>query len=93
MAGPPPPITTEGSRMTFDRVAIVESALDTYLAQAAASPRRLAANAPLREGSGLTARKAMELFEDQLNSVNVRDGDHKGTLTFKPGEPAKNVGW
>jgi 2-oxoisovalerate dehydrogenase E1 component len=69
MAGPPPPITTEGrSRMTFDRVAIVESALDTYLAQAAASPKQLSAESPLREGSGLSARKAFELFEDQLTS-------------------------
>ena len=64
MAGPqPPPITSEGrSRMTFDRVAIVESSLDTYLAGAAASPTRLGDDAPLRDGSGLTARKAVELF-------------------------------
>ena len=48
MAGPPPPITTEGSRMTFDRVAIVESALDAYLAKAKASPRRLSGDAALR---------------------------------------------
>jgi len=54
--------------MTFDRVAIVESALDTYLAQAAASPTQLSPDAPLREGSGLSARKAIELFEDQLTS-------------------------
>ncbi|MGZ6372050.1 MAG: MFS transporter, partial [Candidatus Limnocylindria bacterium] len=70
MAGPPsPPITTEGrSRMTFDRVAIVESSLDTYLAGAAASPAQLPGDAPLRPGSGLTARKAIELFEDQVTS-------------------------
>jgi len=34
--------------MTFDRVAIVESSLDTYLAGAAASPARLPDDAPLR---------------------------------------------
>ena len=33
-----------------------------------ASPTQLPAEAPLREGSGLTARKAVELFEDQLTS-------------------------
>jgi 2-oxoisovalerate dehydrogenase E1 component len=54
--------------MTFDRVAIVEAALDSYLAQAAASAAKLSGDAPMREGSGLTARKAVELFEDQLLS-------------------------
>ena len=54
--------------MTFDRVAIVEASLDTYLAQASAAAAKLPGDAPLREGSGLTARKAMELFEDQLLS-------------------------
>jgi 2-oxoisovalerate dehydrogenase E1 component len=54
--------------MTFDRVAIVEASLDTYLAQAAAPAAKLPGDAPLREGSGLTARKAVELFEDQLLS-------------------------
>ena len=57
--------------MTFDRVAIVEAALDAYLAQAAAVPTALAGDAPLREGSGLTARKAVELFEDQLLSRQI----------------------
>ena len=69
MTAPQPPITTEiRTRMTFDRVAIVEAALDAYLSQAAASETRLPGTAPLREGSGLTVRKAMELFEDQLLS-------------------------
>ncbi len=54
--------------MTFDRVAIVEAALDTYLAQAAAPAAKLSGDAPLRAGSGLGARKAVELFEDQLLS-------------------------
>ena len=67
--------------MTFDRVAIVEAALDTYLAQAAASEARLPGNAPIREGSGLTARKALELFEDQLVSrqLDVAARDLKKT--------------
>ncbi|MDP9467503.1 MAG: thiamine pyrophosphate-dependent enzyme, partial [Chloroflexota bacterium] len=54
--------------MTFDRVAIVEASLDAYLAQAAASAATLSGDDPLREGSGLSARKAVELFEDQLLS-------------------------
>jgi 2-oxoisovalerate dehydrogenase E1 component len=57
--------------MTFDRVAIVEAGLDAYLAQAAAPARALPGDAPLREGSGLTARKAVELFEDQLLSRQI----------------------
>jgi 2-oxoisovalerate dehydrogenase E1 component len=57
--------------MTFDRVAIVEASLDSYLAQAAAPAVHLSGDAPLREGSGLTARKAVELFEDQLLSREI----------------------
>jgi 2-oxoisovalerate dehydrogenase E1 component len=55
--------------MTFDRVPIVEAALDAALAEA---PHHTAATldprAPLRAGAALTARKAIELFEDQLLS-------------------------
>ncbi|HYM52582.1 MAG TPA: thiamine pyrophosphate-dependent enzyme [Candidatus Dormibacteraeota bacterium] len=54
--------------MTFDRVAIVEAALDASLDQAAPAAVRLSADAPLRPGSGLTARRAVELFEDQVLS-------------------------
>jgi 2-oxoisovalerate dehydrogenase E1 component len=57
--------------MTFDRVPIVERALDAYLAEATAAPRRLAPHAPLRPDGGLTARRAVELFEDQLTSRAV----------------------
>lgn len=57
--------------MTFDRVAIVEASLDSYLAQAAAPAVHLSGDAPLRDGSGLTARKAVELFEDQLLSRKI----------------------
>ena len=54
--------------MTFDRVAIVEAALDASLEQAIGPAVRLAPDAPLREGTRLTARKALELFEDQVTS-------------------------
>jgi 2-oxoisovalerate dehydrogenase E1 component len=57
--------------MTFDRVAIVESALDAYLASATPAAVPLAGDAPLRPGSGLTARKAIELFEDQVLSRQI----------------------
>ena len=54
--------------MTFDRVTIVESALDAALRDAVPAPVSLAADATLRPDSGLTARKAVELFEDQVTS-------------------------
>ncbi|HEY8178678.1 MAG TPA: thiamine pyrophosphate-dependent enzyme, partial [Candidatus Limnocylindria bacterium] len=54
--------------MTFDRVAIVERVLDDYLAGAADAGQALQPDAPIREGSGLTARQAIELFEDQVTS-------------------------
>ena len=54
--------------MTFDRVAIVERALDEYLEEAAPAPTTLAPDDPLRPGAALTARKAIELWEDQLTS-------------------------
>jgi 2-oxoisovalerate dehydrogenase E1 component len=57
--------------MTFDRVPIVEQALDAYLAQANPGVGRLSLDAPLRAGSGLTARRAIELFEDQVTSRAV----------------------
>ena len=54
--------------MSTNRVAVVESNLDAYLGSAAAPQRRLAPEDPLRTGSGLTARAAIELFEDQVLS-------------------------
>ncbi len=54
--------------MTTNRVAVVEDNLDRYLENAASSPARLEADEPLRPGSGLTARAAVELFEDQVLS-------------------------
>ena len=54
--------------MTFDRVAIVEGALDAYLASAPAPQRSLERQQPLREGGRLTAGQSVELFEDQVLS-------------------------
>jgi 2-oxoisovalerate dehydrogenase E1 component len=54
--------------MTFDRVTIVESALDAYLEGAPPAPTRLPPEAPLAPGSTLTTRKAIELWEDQVAS-------------------------
>jgi len=54
--------------MTFDRVAIVEEALDTYLLQRTPVAALLEPGDPLRPGTRLTAGKAVELFEDQLLS-------------------------
>ncbi len=54
--------------MSTNRVAVVEQNLDRYLESAAPADRRLSPDEPLREGSELTARKAVELFEDQVLS-------------------------
>ncbi|MGI8998776.1 MAG: hypothetical protein ACR2GO_03605, partial [Candidatus Limnocylindria bacterium] len=54
--------------MTWDRVAAVERQLDTYLETAGPAPHRLTADAPLRSDGGLTAGRALALFEDQLAS-------------------------
>jgi 2-oxoisovalerate dehydrogenase E1 component len=54
--------------MTFDRVAIVQGALDDFLSSAQPADRRLAPDEPLRPGSALTARRAIGLFEDQVLS-------------------------
>ncbi|RPH33324.1 MAG: MFS transporter, partial [Chloroflexi bacterium] len=57
--------------MTFDRVAVVEDALDALLAGLAPAEHRLNPDDPLRPGSGLTAQRAVELFEDQVTSRQV----------------------
>ena len=58
--------------MTLDtspnRVAVVAGNLDRYLASAKPAARPLDPDAPLRAGSALTARKAVELWEDQVTS-------------------------
>ena len=53
--------------MTFDRVAVVEDALDGLLT-GLTPVARLEPDALLRPGSTLTARGAVELFEDQVTS-------------------------
>ena len=57
--------------MTWDRVAIVEDRLDTYLSSAEPAPDRLAPHAPLHPTTTLTAAEAVALFEDQLASRQV----------------------
>ena len=60
--------------MTFDRVPIVLGALDAFLEQAMSDPERPAAidpRAPLHPGGTLSARMAVELWEDQLASREV----------------------
>ena len=57
--------------MTFDRVPIVERALDDYLSTAPEDVPILRGSEPLRAGSGLTARQAVELFEDQVTSRSI----------------------
>lgn len=54
--------------MAADRVALVEQRLDALLEGSVPAPQRLEPGAPLRPGSTLTARRALELFEDQLLS-------------------------
>ena len=54
--------------MSTDRVAVVESNLDRYLETAEPAEVRLGSDESLALGSSLTARKAIELFEDQLLS-------------------------
>jgi 2-oxoisovalerate dehydrogenase E1 component len=57
--------------MTWDRVAIVEQQLDQQIRTAEPAERRLPPDAPLREGSDLTAAAAMALLEDQLTSRQI----------------------
>ncbi len=54
--------------MQKTRVEVVEQNLDAYLESARSAVRPIAPDEPLRPGSGLTARKARELFEDMVLS-------------------------
>ena len=54
--------------MSTNRVAVVESNLDSYLASATPAARPLGPGDPLRPASRLAARAAVELFEDQVLS-------------------------
>ena len=53
--------------MSTNRVAVVEGNLDAYLEDAVGPGELLAPDAPLRAGSSLTARRAVELFEDPFD--------------------------
>src|SRR5262245_64189199 len=50
------------------RVEIVQNTLENYLATAQPAGHRLDEADPLRPGGGLTARRALEVFEDQVTS-------------------------
>ena len=52
--------------MSTNRVAVVEANLDSYLAGAEAARARLREEQPLRQGTTLTAGRALQVFEDQL---------------------------
>jgi 2-oxoisovalerate dehydrogenase E1 component len=54
--------------VSTNRVAVVESHLDSYLESASPNSRLLASDEPLHAGGGLTARVAVALFEDQVLS-------------------------
>jgi 2-oxoisovalerate dehydrogenase E1 component len=54
--------------MTWDRVAIVERQLDSYIAGATAATDGLAPDSVLHEGTDLTVATARALFEDQVVS-------------------------
>ena len=54
--------------MTTNRVAVVEGNLDAYLDGAVGPSSHLAPEDPLRPGTTLTARRAVELWEDQILS-------------------------
>lgn len=68
--------------MSLSRVAVVERRLDEYLESAAPAAKRLAPDETLRPGGTLTARAAVELFEDQVLSraldVAARDLKREG---------------
>jgi len=65
---PPRPPSVRPFAMSQDRVEVVERNLEAYLESARPAAAPLARNAPLRPGGALTAREAIELFEDQATS-------------------------
>ena len=54
--------------MSTNRVAVTERNLDEALESTPAASQRLAPDAPLRPGGSLSARRALEIFEDQVLS-------------------------
>jgi 2-oxoisovalerate dehydrogenase E1 component len=75
--------------MSTNRVAVVEGNLDAFLQAAPAAARRLAPEEPLRPGSALTARQAVELFEDMVLS---RELDAESRELKKTGESFYTIG-
>ncbi len=57
--------------MTWDRVSIVEQRLDSHLTIEEPDRPRLAAHAPLHDGTSLDAATALGIFEDQLASRQI----------------------
>jgi hypothetical protein len=45
------------------------------------------------EGARLTNVILFELFEDQVNTVNLKQGDGRASLVFQPGDAEKAVEW
>ncbi|MFT5731961.1 MAG: 2-oxoisovalerate dehydrogenase E1 component [Planctomycetota bacterium] len=83
--------------MTTNRVAVVEGNLDSYLEGAVGPDTHLAPDAPLRPGTTLTARRAIELWEDQILSrcldVAARDlkRDGEGFYTISSAGHEQNA--
>jgi len=67
-ARPSPPLVGALSPVAIDRVALVERALSDYLQNAPSSHPLLPPEATLRPGGGLTAARAIQLWEDQVIS-------------------------
>jgi len=63
--------------MAIDRITIVEGHLDSYLAGARPAVVCLSPGDPLRPGSGLDARTAVQVFEDQLASRALDVAAHR----------------
>ena len=57
--------------MTFDRVGVVEDALDALLAGLTPAATALRPHDSLRPGGALTAHQAVALFEDQVMSRQI----------------------
>ncbi|MGB0331615.1 MAG: thiamine pyrophosphate-dependent enzyme, partial [Planctomycetota bacterium] len=83
--------------MSTNRVAVVEANLDAYLESAEAAPRLLGPDDPLRVGTTLTARVAVQLWEDQVLSrcldVAARDlkRDGEGFYTISSAGHEQNA--
>ncbi|QDV05558.1 Pyruvate dehydrogenase E1 component subunit beta [Planctomycetes bacterium Poly30] len=83
--------------MTTNRVAVVEGNLDAYLDGAVGPSQHLAPDDPLRPGTTLTARRAVELWEDQILSrcldVAARDlkRDGQGFYTISSAGHEQNA--